>query len=86
MLTKASGYWNGSLTREHLNAVSEYLEGESDLSTCYFSRFPSINFTLALEYLGVAKVSCILHHWDAQLIIAYSWARPAILVAGKGRG
>ena len=23
---------------------------------------------------------------DVQLILAYSWARPAILVAGKGRG
>ena len=35
---------------------------------------------------GVAKVSCILHHRGVQLILAYSWARPAILVAGKGRG
>ena len=26
----------------------------------------------------------ILHHWGIQLIFAYSWARPAILVAGKG--
>ena len=33
-----------------------------------------------------AKVSCILRHWGVQLILAYSWARPAILVAGKGRG
>ena len=35
---------------------------------------------------GGAKVSCILGHWGVQLILAYSWARPAILVAGKGRG
>ena len=35
---------------------------------------------------GGAKVSCILRHRDVQLILAYSWARPAILVAGKGRG
>ena len=35
---------------------------------------------------GGAKVLCILHHWGVQLILAYSWARPAILVAGKGRG
>ena len=27
---------------------------------------------------------CILHHWVVQLILAYSWARPAIVVAGKG--
>ena len=29
---------------------------------------------------GGAKVLCILHHWGVQLILAYSWARPAILV------
>ena len=34
---------------------------------------------------GEAKVSCILHHWVVQLILVYSWTRPAILVAGKGR-
>ena len=34
----------------------------------------------------MGKVSCILCHWGVQLILAYSWARPAILVAGKGRG
>ena len=33
-----------------------------------------------------AKVLCILHHRGVQLILAYSWARPAILVVGKGRG
>ena len=31
-------------------------------------------------------MSCILRHWGVQLILAYSWARPAILAAGKGRG
>ena len=35
---------------------------------------------------GVAKASCILRHWGVQLILAYNWARPAILVAVKGRG
>ena len=35
---------------------------------------------------GGAKVLCILHHWGVRLILAYSWARPAILVVGKGRG
>ena len=35
---------------------------------------------------GGAKVLCTLHHWGVQLILAYSWARPAILVTGKGRG
>ena len=37
-------------------------------------------------WLGVVKVSCILCHKGVQLMFAYSWARPAILVAGKGRG
>ena len=32
-----------------------------------------------------AKVSCILCHRGVQLILAYSWARPAVLVVGKGR-
>ena len=31
-------------------------------------------------------MSCSLHHQGLQLILAYSWARPAILVADKGRG
>ena len=35
---------------------------------------------------GGAKLLCILHHWGVQLILAHSWARPAILVVGKGRG
>ena len=33
----------------------------------------------------MAKVSCILRHWGVQLILAYSWARPVVLVADKGR-
>ena len=37
------------------------------------------------RWSGGAKVSCILRHRGVQLILAYSWARPAILVAGKGR-
>ena len=35
---------------------------------------------------GGAKVSCILCHRGVQLILANSWARPAILVVDKGRG
>ena len=34
---------------------------------------------------GVAKVSCIFRHRGIQLILTYSCARPAILLAGKGR-
>ena len=31
-------------------------------------------------------MSCSFCHRGAQLILAYSWARPAALAAGKGRG
>ena len=37
-------------------------------------------------FISGAKVLCILDHRGVQLILAYSWARPAILVVGKGRG
>ena len=36
--------------------------------------------------VGWCGVSCILRHRGVQLILAYSWARTAILVAGKNRG
>ena len=35
--------------------------------------------------VGWCEVSCILRHQGVKLMLAYSWARPAILVAGKGR-
>ena len=47
---------------------------------------PSFLLPLWWGWSGCAKVLCILHHWGVQLILAYSWARPAILVVGKGRG
>ena len=34
----------------------------------------------------MAKVSCILRHRGVQLVLAFSWARLAILVAGEDRG
>ena len=34
----------------------------------------------------VRRCRVSLCHRGVQLILAYSWARPAILVAGKGRG
>ena len=37
-------------------------------------------------WLGEAKVSCSFCHQGVQLILAYSWTRPAVLAAGKGRG
>ena len=46
----------------------------------------SLFFPTIRGWSGVAMVSCILRHRGVQLKLAYSWARPAILVAGKGRG
>ena len=37
-------------------------------------------------WLVEAKVSSILRQRGIQLVLAYSWARPAVLVAGKSRG
>ena len=48
--------------------------------------FRNLDTFVSQRWLCVAKVLCILSHWGVQLILAYSWARPAILVAGKGRG
>ena len=42
-------------------------------------------YLAVMGWSGGAKVSCILRQRSVQLILAYSWARPAILVAGKGR-
>ena len=37
-------------------------------------------------WLGEANVSCLLRHRAVHLILAYSWARSAILAIGKGGG
>ena len=52
---------------------------------CKHSHSPWV-YRIVGIYVHSAKVLCILHHWGVQLILAYSWARPAILVVGKGRG
>ena len=53
----------------------------------HYNKYDSIqNNTVLLGFSGGAKVLCILCHLDVQLILAYNWARPAIFVAGKGRG
>ena len=68
-----------------------------NLSSAEFERVVKVMFLkisiswmvlLILQHgvVGGAKVLCILHHWGVQLILAYSQARLAILVVGKGRG
>ena len=47
---------------------------------------PYLFYLMDRGWSGGAKVLCILHHWGVQLILAYSWARPAVLVVGKDRG
>ena len=45
------------------------------------------NHEIFLTYfLWGGWVSCVLHHRGVQLVLAYSWARPAVLAAGMGRG
>ena len=72
------------------NAVKNHLVHQTCTFWCCF--FPKI-ITRIIDTLtsyggwsGGAKVLCILDHRGVQLILAYSWARPAILVVGKGRG
>ena len=51
----------------------------------FTSNFEKLKRTVWGEWSGGAKVSCTSRHRGVQLILAYSWARPAIVVAGKGR-
>ena len=57
-----------------------YIGPLTDLPICYSC------LSQRAGWLGEAKVLCLLHHWGVQLILTCSWARPAILAAGKGRG
>ena len=52
---------------------------------CTACQCPSPGFTDNPFYTILWRHS-ILHHRGVQLILAYSWARPAILVVSKGRG
>ena len=52
----------------------------------YFLFCQTVSLIPWVGWSGGAKVLCILHHRGVQLILAYNWARPAILVVGKGRG
>ena len=70
-----------------LNNVERALKIKSLSSYCGFLvELPQLFLIVTWGWSGGAKVLCILHHWGVQLILAYSWARPAILVVGKGRG
>ena len=51
------------------------LKGDSSI------KITSAPFFEGVVWLGEAKVSCILHHQGAHLILTYSWTRPAIFAA-----
>ena len=81
---------NDKTETENINSIM--VKYEETFYACYRELKPaevkinswSIEMIWArLGWLGVVKVSCIL---PDQLILAYNWARPAILVAGKSRG
>ena len=68
-------------------AIALILQGRSqrDVAQQFGVHESMISFSV-LGWSGGVKVLCILHHRGVQLILAYIWARPAILVVGKGRG
>ena len=75
---KSSGFDKGTDIRQ----LSQYdLHKCTQMSAAYARPVVDIG-----GWSGGSKVLCILHHWGVQLILACSWARPAILVVGKGRG
>ena len=65
-------------------------EGEYLISTAYWQFLVYLWNCLFSTSVGggwvLRRCPCILSHQGVQLILAYSLARPAILVAGKGRG
>ena len=59
------------LSHYDLNNVEKYIKHQTII--------------MLIGVAGLVNVSCISCHWGIQLILAYSWARPAILVAAKDR-
>ena len=69
-------YFQGEISKRTLSLYSGSEDPDQSVHQLWY---------ILRGWLGVAKVSCILRHLGVQLILAYSWTRPAILVAGKGR-
>ena len=76
------GRWSEDQSQLHISML--------EIMAIHFALIKSLkyihNSRVMMRWSGGAKVLCILHHRGVQLILAYSWARPAILVVGKGRG
>ena len=64
--------------------VQQMTDGQWSMTILKAPRQP-LALGLCQGWSGGAKVSCSIHYRSVQLILAYSWARPATLVAGKGR-
>ena len=69
--------------------IFDPVQNERLLGILNFTGCQMLHFMIVLipylGWLGGAEV-CILRHRGVQLILAYSWTRPAIFVAVKGRG
>ena len=62
---------------------SEFLKCSKIETPCCYANTYKRFLTFFVGWLDEAKVSCILRYQGVKLILAYSWARPAILAAGK---
>ena len=74
---------NHKATKSKTNIGTTALERSVEQTTAGFKALLQLaNFTLGPD----ATLNTEIHHRGVQLKLAYSWARPAILLAGKGRG
>ena len=69
-----------------LNKLHSFLKWLTYLYMSWVARWLFLISPPKWGWFGMAKLSGILRHQGVQLILASSWARPAILVVGKGGG
>ena len=68
------------------NATERGVESGSTLFATPPAIYPKLSSEQPEPLMNPPNVLCILRQRGVQLRLAYSWARSAILVAGKGRG
>ena len=83
--------FNSSYFPDHMVDLVYILWDDRYTSKALFSFIPppmpmAMSRSQTELWLGVVKVLCILRRQGFQLILAYSWARPAILIECKNRG
>ena len=64
----------------------EYVSISLTPCLCLVLESSPVDVIVKLGWLGEAKVSCSFCHRGAHLILAYSWAKHAVLAARNGRG